>query len=364
MKIAIIVSLFPPKWLGGTEIAAYNIAKYLAKNGHEVHVITSLDKETPKKDFKEGFYIHRIKLHFKIPFISIMIYFRDVYTLIRKIRPDVVHCQSFNVGWMPYLINIFYKYNYIIYGRGSDIYTNYQFKNIIVKLTIKNANAVIALTEDMKKEISKIFQREIFVIPNGISIDNYRKNQSNDICHRNNEKIILYVGTLRSIKGIKYLIDAMKIISQYCPNTRLLLVGDGEKRKSLENLVDELDLGQRITFVGRVSNKDVPKYMASSDVFVLPSLSEGFPNVILEAMASGLPIVATKIRGLPEIICEGINGYLVEPKNSGEIAEKIIYLVNNIEVAHSMSENNIRDVKQYAWENVVKKLEDVYSECI
>jgi glycosyltransferase involved in cell wall biosynthesis len=75
MKIAILVHLFPPKWLAGTEIATYNIAKYLTKSGHEVHVITSLDEGLPKESVEERFYVHRIKLHFKIPFLSIFLYF-------------------------------------------------------------------------------------------------------------------------------------------------------------------------------------------------------------------------------------------------------------------------------------------------
>ena len=361
MKIAIIVSKFPPKWLAGTEIVTYNIAKYLAKMGHEVHVITLLDEGTQKKEVHKGFCIHRIKLHYKVPFMSIMVYMNDIINHLKKIDPDVVQFQYLMTGWMVFLVKNFLRYPCVISGQGSDIYTAYRFKKIILKLGLRNANAVIALTEDMKKEISKIHRREIFVIPNGINIDNYSENQSNGIYHGNDEKIILYVGTLRSIKGIKYLIKAMKIINQNCLNTKLLLVGDGKERKSLETLVDKLDLSKHIIFVGRVSNEDVSKYMISSDVFVLPSLSEGFPVVIAEAMASGLPIVTTKIRGLPEIVKDGVNGFLVEPKNPDEIAEKVIHLLNNTEIAHTISENNKRDVKQYTWENIVKKLEDVYS---
>ena len=364
MKIAIIVSAFPPNVLAGTEIATYNIAKYLAKRGHEVHVITLLDEGTQKKEIKEGFYVHRIKLHYKVPLISIIIYFKDVMTVIKKINPDVIHCQSLTMGWMAFIINIFIKYPYVIYGRGDDIYADYRLKKTLLGLVIKNADAVIALTEDMKNEISKIHKREIFVIPNGISLDKYGKKQSNDIHYSNGDKIILYVGRLHFIKGVKYLIEAMRIINKKLPNTKLLLIGDGKERKSLEKMVEEFGLNQCITFVGLVSNEDVPKYMAASDIFVLPSLSEGFPGVILEAMASGLPIVTTKIKGLPEIVCDGINGYLVNPKNPREIAEKIQYLVNNTEVMNRISKNNTRDIMQYKWENVVERLEAIYLTCI
>ena len=109
-----------------------------------------------------------------------------------------------------------------------------------------------------------------------------------------------------------------------------------------------------------VPNETVPEYMVASDVFVLPSLSEGFPTVILEAMASGIPIVATKVRGVPEIIKDGENGFLVEPRNSEEIAEKVLLLLNKDELRKRISEKNIEEVKRYHWESIAIRLEEVY----
>lgn len=360
MKIAIIVLYFPPNWLGGTEIATYNIARYLVMKGHEVHIITLLDKQMQKIEMMEGFYVHHIIRHSRTPLISSALYFTSIFVNIKRICPDIIHCQSLSAGWIPFLLKIFLKTPYVIYGRGSDIYTNYRFKNIILRLAIKNANSVIALTEDMKKEMNKIDRQDVFVIPNGITIDDYCENSPNIIRRRDNEKIILFVGGLRSVKGVNYLICAMKDVIEKYPNARLILVGDGEERRNLENLADKLNLNQKITFVGNIPNKDVSKYMKEADIFVLPSLSEGFPVVILEAMASGLPIVTTKIRGIPEIVKEGINGFLVEPRSSKKIAEKVVFLLRNENVATSISENNKVDVKQYSWENVVKRLENIY----
>jgi len=112
--------------------------------------------------------------------------------------------------------------------------------------------------------------------------------------------------------------------------------------------------------MGKVPNEKVPEYMAAADIFVLPSLSEGFPVVIVEAMASGLPIVATNITGLPEIVHDGENGFLVEPKNPAELAERILLLLQDDELRGRIAQNNKQRAKDYTWEKVIDRLEEVY----
>jgi len=104
--------------------------------------------------------------------------------------------------------------------------------------------------------------------------------------------------------------------------------------------------------------------MVASDIFVLPSLSESFGIVNIEAMASGLPIIATKVGGIPEIIKDGENGFLVEPKNPEQIAERILYLLSNNNIRRSISFNNKEKAKNYSWDLIVNKLIAVYSLCL
>ena len=358
MKIAILVSLFPPKWLAGTEIATYNIAKYLAGRGHEVHVITTLDKGLPKESMEKGVYVHRIFWR-KIRFLGIMLFWMKIFLLLKRVNPNIIHVQSVGIGISAFLSKKILKKPYIVWGRGSEVYLPWMFKKQISKLVLKNADAVIALTEDMKKEIKKSYDIDISVIPNGINLKNF-ENISKEKIRSKDGKIILFVGTLRPVKGVRYLIEAMKIIRQRNPNTRLMLVGDGEDREKLEGLVGEFDLKKCVSFVGRVQNEKVPVYMAASDVFVLPSLSEGFPVVSLEAMASGLPIIATNVGGLPEVVQNGENGFLIEPRNSEEIAEKILLILRDNRLRERISRNNKEKSKEYGWETIVKRLEEVY----
>ncbi|MCK4579701.1 MAG: glycosyltransferase family 4 protein, partial [Dehalococcoidia bacterium] len=227
---------------------------------------------------------------------------------------------------------------------------------------------VIALTEDMGGAMRKICDRDIIVVPNGIDLEQFenlsRKRARSELQIEEQEKVILFVGKLLPVKGVQYLIQAMDIIRRREADARLLLVGDGDQRDCLRSLVKQLNLGKHVTFVGWVSNEKVPKYMAASDVFVLPSLSEGFALVILEAMASGLPIVATRVGGLPDIVKERRNGFLVEPRSPMEIAEKILLLSADGELRRRFSRNNKRKVKAYSWPAVVTRIEEIYLSCL
>jgi glycosyltransferase involved in cell wall biosynthesis len=125
-----------------------------------------------------------------------------------------------------------------------------------------------------------------------------------------------------------------------------------------------MHLEDYVKFIGQVPNEQIPSLYDAADVLVLPSLSEGFPVTVLEAMASGLPIIATRVGGLPEVIEEGRNGFLVEPKNPKQIAEKILLLLENNKLRENISKNNIRKAMSYSWQNIVQQLEKVYHKII
>jgi len=365
MKISIFVSMFPPERLGGTEIATFNIAKSLSKN-HEVHVFTTLDEGLPIESFIEGFYVHRI-LWSKIRFFGGLLFWINTVRLLIKINPDILHAQNTGMGKYVFLLSKLFRKPYVIYARGSDVNSLFmEKKDRVLELSLKNADAVISLTDDMKSKIREVCNREIFVIPNGIDLNKFEGLSKEKLRKKfglnKTEKTILYVGTLRPIKGLKYLIEAMKIIND--KNIKLLLVGRGEERRHLEKLVKKYEIENIVTFVGRVPNKEVFEYMAASDVLVLPSLSEGFPNVILEAMASGLPIVATKVGGVPKIVNNEENGFLVDPKNPKQIYEALLLLFKDKKLREKISKINKLEAKKYSWKNVIDKLDELYFKII
>jgi N-acetyl-alpha-D-glucosaminyl L-malate synthase BshA len=362
MKIAFLVYNFPPNQLSGAGVAVYNIAKHLAFRGHEVHVIT-VSEVLPMESIQQGFFIHRIPKRGS-GFVSTISFWIHVSWMLSKLKPDIISAQSVPLGVPGLVSKILLNVPCVVWGQGSDIYLQSRRKNLISEIVLRNADAVIALTEDMKRRMMDIFERNVYVVPNGIDLDRFRE-LSSERCRaalniRANEKIIISVGRLHPIKGHKYLIESLKTICKQHKDVQLILVGDGEEKYSLELLVEKLDLGAKVKFVGAIKNEDIPKYMAASDIFVLPSLSESFGIVNLEAMASGLPIVASKVGGVPEIVIDGENGFLVEPESPKEIAEKVTILLEDDELRKRISIHNKTCSGEYEWDNVVKKLEEIY----
>jgi len=360
MKIVILVWQFPPKWLAGTELATYDIAKHLALRGHEVHVITSLDQGLCKESIEKGFNIHRIRFN-KIRLIGTILFWLAIISKIRKVNPDIVHAQGIGISIPAFMVKLFLNKPYSIWCQGSDIYLPWNFKRPISKIVFHFADAVIAYSENMKKEIQKISKRDVHIISNGIDLQLFsnltREQARSDLQIIKDQQIITFVGTLRPVKGVKYLIRAMDIVVRRKADIRLILIGDGPDRHELEGMTKDLILGNQITFIGKVPHEKVPEFMVASDIFILPSLSEGLPGVIIEAFAAAIPIVATSVGALPEIIREGENGFLVEPKNPEQLAEKILLLLGNSELRNKFSENNKLKSKNYTWDCVVDLLE-------
>jgi glycosyltransferase involved in cell wall biosynthesis len=359
MKIAIIVSHFPPKWSsGGTEIASYFMAEHLARRGHEVHVITSFDEGLPQESCEKGFYIHRVRM-INIRLFGVLFFWRAIVETIRKIDPDLVHTQSLCSGIPALISKKILKIPYAVWAQGSDVYHPDWFTQLTSNMIVKNADSAIALTEDMKRVMQDLYDRDIAVVPNGFNIADYPDEPSFEDTATHG-KSILFVGRLKSVKGVQYLITSMKKIHEEMPDARLILVGDGEERERLAALSIQLGIQQYVQFIGIVPHEKVKTFMQQADVFVLPSLSEGLPIVILEAMACGLPIVASRVGGIPDILTNDTNGYLVEAKDTNDMANKIILLLSDDALRKKISDNNRLLVKKYAWENVIFKLEKIY----
>ncbi|TSC95193.1 MAG: glycosyl transferase, group 1 [Parcubacteria group bacterium Licking1014_1] len=363
MKIAIVASRFPPEGeIGGIEIASQEISRGLIEKRHDIFVVSSGKKDNIEKT-TENIAIYRVSIP-NIKFLGNLIFWFKIFFALKKIKPDIIHCQTIQMGAPCFLFKKFYKKPYIVWCHGFDVYFPWKFKKIISEIVLNSADAVIALTNNMKEELQKTCKKNIFVLPNGIDLKKFKGFSKQAIRDKFkihfNEKIIIFVGGLRPVKGVKYLIEAFKIINKKIPEAKLFLVGDGSERKNLEDIIEKNNLGKKVNFTGKIINQKIPEYMIASDIFVLPSLSEGFPVVILEAMASELPIVTTKVRGLPEIIEDGENGFLVEPKNSEQFAEKVLLLFENDELREKISNNNKEKSKEYDWENIVEKIEKIY----
>jgi len=366
MRIAFLTMYFPPRWLAGIELATYSLASELVKRGHEVHVFTSSEKKVYRQE-QNGFTVHYLPYPSRIPLLSLLAFFFRVYFQVRKVRPDVLHIQSLLWGWMGAVIRAAHHVPYVTNGHGDDIYLDSRFKGPAIRFNLKHANAVIALTNDMRRKVEEVYHRSVMVVPNGVHLEMYQKEFPSarlELGLTDDEEVITFVGGLRKVKGVDNLVKALKIIKEERPRARLMIAGDGEERDMLESLAIQLDLKDDVRFVGKIQNGQVPVILGASDLLALPSLSEGLPLVVLEALAAGLPVVSSKVGGLPDVITDGENGFLTEPGNPQDLAEKVIALLNDTDLRKEMSMSNREKAKDYGWERITDRMEAIYQEIV
>jgi len=218
-------------------------------------------------------------------------------------------------------------------------------------------------TADFLVEDRKISPDKIKIIPYGVDLEKYNNGNDNKIRRQLNikakDKIIGMVGRLVVQKGHIYLIEASERIVKKYPDVKFLIIGEGELRSDLEKRVRDRQLDDNFIFLG--SRDDVPDLLKVIDIFTLPSLFEGLPNVVLEAMASGKPIVATAVDGTREAVIHGQTGVLVPPKDPEQLTEALCDLLDNPQKALDYGEKSRKRAEEYfSLEQQVKSFENLY----
>jgi glycosyltransferase involved in cell wall biosynthesis len=175
--------------------------------------------------------------------------------------------------------------------------------------------------------------------------------------------VVGFVGWLIPIKGVTYLIKAMAEVVQRHPNSLLVLVGKGDEKGEeeikLKEQVENLGLADNVRFLGW--RPDVDEIMGCFDIFVLPSLNEGMGRVLVEAMSAGLPIVASRVGGIPDLVKHGENGLLVPPADAGALERAISDLLSDKARRKHMGETGKRMCRPYSVEAMVEKIDNLYS---
>lgn len=246
-----------------------------------------------------------------------------------------------------------------------------RIKKIILKNLLSFLTVIIAVSETSKKQLSNRYNikiQNIKSIWNGIDINKFKTN------HRQGaEKLlgrrpvncpkIAVIGRLHEQKGYQYLIEAVPKILKIHPSTLFLSVGDGPLKLELEELVLQNHVQENFIFLGH--RNDIPEILSTIDILVLPSLWEGFPFVILEAMASSKPVIATNVDGTPEAVEDGKTGILVPPKDVNRLAEAIIFLLQNPDIAEEMGRaGHEKCTKYFSQERMTLKTQEIYESLI
>jgi glycosyltransferase involved in cell wall biosynthesis len=257
---------------------------------------------------------------------------------------------------------------FVITPHGGDIEKN--DKGLIInskitdriKKTFASTQAITAISSDMKNRILQLsaVPDKVYIIPNGVSIDDFQVNQVFLEKNPDDEPYILYLGGLRKIKGVDILLRAFSIIKKDFPRLKLKIAGDGKEINNLKALSVELGISEHIDFLGIVQGVHKIKLLQNAVFLACPSRYESFGIVILEAFASGIPVIASKVGGMPDIINDGENGFLVEPENPQQLAKKIKIMFSNNALRNKMAQNALPSAQHYNWYSIVKKYIDIY----
>lgn len=293
--------------------------------------------------------------------------FLKILEIKREFNFDIIHSHfAFPDGFSSVILGRIFKKPVVITVHGSDINLYTEEKNHLkpmVVYALKNASHIVVVSTALKEKVIKlgIDENKISVIPNGYDselfkpIDKYdaRKN----LGLPTDRKILLFVGNLYPVKGVSYLIEAMKIISERSNNIMLTLVGEGYLKPQLQSTVKEYGLSSKVLFAGSQPHERIPLWMNACDLLVLPSVSEGFGAVLIEAAACGKPIVASDIGGIPEA-SNKFGRKLVPPKDPQALANSILEALDS----NFNSENIIEENKKFDFSNIVCQLTNIYAQ--
>lgn len=349
--------------IGGEELSTLTIAKELKKRGHDVSWMSTAG---PILSEIEENHISFVKAPVNgRGVLSILQGAMHIHRFLRQVDIDIVHSQSVYPALMSFFACLFSSKNYvpriIWHDRGIHEYSyrivahlfNYMMDFII---TNSQYEKELLIRQGLKpQKVRAIHNCLNTVFPINVHFD------INVARWLGITKENFVIGTVRRLhpkKGGYYeLLEAMAIILKEEAKAKLLIVGDGPLREKLQKRTLELGIASRTIFAGL--RRDLEKIYPLMDVFVLPSTYEPFGNVLIEAMSFGIPVVATNVGGIPEIIIDGVTGFLVPPREPNNLAEKILYLLESRDVAKKMGKLGKENVKKYF---IAKRLGDEIEE--
>lgn len=359
MKVLIVARDFPPYLVGGMGIFVKNMAELLPKMGVKLTIVGPL-KNTKQRYEKinDNLEIYRVPTYGKtfLTKVPTLAYFAGKlargldYDLAHLLTPcfthfkcpTIIHFQSTRYGEYKALV----KDKAYVAGWLNTLYIPLE-KNMA-----ENADIILVLTEKMKEEVLKfchVDKQKMHILPNGVDLTSFKPQKKRK---RNNIKKILYVGRLDLRKRVPDLIQAFKKINNKI-KAELIIAGEGALRKNLETLAR----GYPVRFLGKVPHKNIPRLYQESDLVVVPSSYEGFPHVILEAMASGIPVLTSDS-------CPNLGGVQFETGNINSLTEKIIESLTNEEMMNVLAQQGLNSVQKFSWDSIAKQLVKTYQSLV
>jgi len=375
MKILMLNYEFPPIGGGGGQANAAILRQYAGKSDLRVDVLTSAQSPGFSEEkisdnvtvYKVG--VHKKNLHYwrKIEVIEWLMKARRQYQkMLDQTRYDLVHAFfGLPTGWLCY--KTAERIPYIISLRGSDVpggharlQLEYKILAPLLRKIWTKASALVANSEGLRQRALRFMPTAaIEVIPNGVDLNQYTPSQANDIT---GEIKLLTVGRLSVTKRVEILIETVEILSKNKRKASLTIAGGGAMLDGLKRLAEQKGLSNTIEFTGRIESGKMPEIYRTSNIFVSATMQEGMSNAMLEAMASGLPIITTPCEGLEELIAD--NGIIVKDSSVQSLAEAISKLAEDKHRFKAMCESARRRAEKFGWDSVAESYIQLYERII
>ncbi len=354
--------------IGGVQKRMVSLLPKLDKEKHEIIVCSFKSGELQNRLEQAGISVRIVPRRFK--FDPICIY--RLFSIMKKESIDIVHTHCHKPNTTGRIAAKLAGVPVIIANEHNvDAWkSNWQLR--LDKRLSAYSNRIIAVSEAVKNfyvENADIPADKFEVIYNGVDLDFWQKNIPSQkvIVEKKiklglleNDKVIAAIGRLHPQKGHEYLLRAARKIITRMKNLKILIVGDGPMRDSLESLSERLGIKENVVFTGK--RNDIKDILYLSDISVISSIREGFSNVVLESMACGKPVVATDVGGNKEIIINGENGFIVSSGDEDALADRILTLAGNEELTKKMGLATKETVKNFSLSRMAYKTEKLYEE--
>ena len=355
---------------GGAKTHILTLLKYIDQTRFAVNLICLNDGALAEEARTAGIQVRVFSMASNVDMMVI----HRLARFLRHQAPDLVHTHGVRANLCGRSAARLAGQKHILTTIHSLVSLDYQtrlgnsFFSLVDRLSTPMAEHLVCVSHQLKASMVNqgVPAEKISVIHNGIDVTPYAELSRNDGLAARQEwyltpeqKVVGTVGRLVPIKGYDIFLQAAAKVAAYAPDTMFLMVGDGPCEGALQLQVRELGLEDRVIFAGH--RNDIPRLFRAMDMFVISSFSEGGPIVLLEAMASEIPVVATRVGGVPEVLKDNVNGLMAEPGNPLDLADKMIRLLKNPELGTRFCQAGLDTLhSEFTRERVTKKTEQLY----
>jgi phosphatidylinositol alpha-mannosyltransferase len=364
MKIA-LVSPYDFAWPGGVTVHISQLAHQFTRMGHKVKVLAPY---SPSKDtLGSGDFIPLgrpvpVPSGGSVARISLSVWLAPrVRDYLEKERFDVVHIHEPLAPFLPLcVLHLSRTINVGTFHAYHGSHRWYPITHPFLKQWFRRLKGRIAVSPAAYKFVSRFFPGDYRIIPNGTDVDHFSREVPPIPEFCDGRVNILFVGRLEKRKGLKYLLGAYSRLKWDFPNIRLIVVGPGNLSKDCHLVMSERGI-RDVVFTGHIPYNELPRYYRTAHIFCAPATGkESFGIVLIEAMAAGKPIVASRIEGYTSVVTHGFQGLLVPPKDETALADALALLIQNPELREEMGARGKEAVEEYRWERIAQRVMDYY----